>query len=336
MSDRPDRFLAFVDYLGTRDLYRDPRENAGRIEDRRYELEHGVQIRLQRLLAEQKIELGVFSDTVLIAGRDIQDVLVGAASLLDFVFRKNLQRSDPGDFRLLRGGVAKGVELRSSYLRPSRSVSIIPFFDGSLAFAYETEGLRRGSRVFLSDELRASDLGDLSRFLFAWEHMPGFGRPAGRVEELLWPALISRDQPRELLDMLAQSMTLWRSFVTTLQPQPDTYRETLYHFDETLKCMIRSCVAFREPGQVKDAAEALSDLLPSDSDSMDDCNIRYVWGIWFQVILVICRLGMDQEYAGPISSTLDVLRERKYLDKFIAETDYPDYAAMRHLFGEAA
>ena len=98
--------------------------------------------------------------------------------------------------------------------------------------------------------------------------------------------------------MLAQSKTLWRSFESTLQPQPDTYRETLYHFDETLKCMIRSCVAFQEPGQVKDAAEALSDLLPSGSDPMDDCNIRYVWGIWFQVILVICRLGMDQEYAG--------------------------------------
>lgn len=68
MPDRSRRFLAFVDFLGTRELYADPTANAALIEDRRFELEHAIHIRLQDVLAAHKIEIGLFSDTVLIAG----------------------------------------------------------------------------------------------------------------------------------------------------------------------------------------------------------------------------------------------------------------------------
>src|SRR6266700_123749 len=99
MHTRPDRYLAFVDYLVTRELYRDSRTNAELLEDRANELEHGIQVRLQGPLAARRIEIGVFSDTVLIAGRGIEDVLSASASLLEFVLRKSVHRSDPTDIR---------------------------------------------------------------------------------------------------------------------------------------------------------------------------------------------------------------------------------------------
>jgi hypothetical protein len=70
-------------------------------------------------------------------------------------------------------------------------------------------------------------------------------------------------------------------------------------------------------------------LLPNADDPMEDSEIRYIWGIWFQVIYVLARCGLTQEGEVAVGRALRVLKARGYLDKFIAELDYPDYSVMR-------
>jgi len=330
LEGRRERFLAFVDYLGTRALYRDAVKNAGILEDRRYELEHAIQIQLQPYLADRQLEVGVFSDTVLIAGTDLETVLAASAALLNFVYRKDLYRSDVDDLRLLRGGVSHGIELRSSYLKSSPAVSVIPFYDGSLAFAFELEGVRRGSRLFLSAQCPAAATNPLRRFLFTWEHMSGFGQPTSQVLEFLWPAYVYRSAPDEMAALLQESMTLWRRAVAERNPEPHIYRETLYHFDETIKCFIRSMLCFSDQKDSHHSLAAqLAGLLPTAADRMEDCNIRFVWGIWFQLIFVLCALRLDDVHWDRIEGGLDIIRERGYLDKFAAEAGYPEYAIIQ-------
>lgn len=326
MKTRPSRFLAFVDYLGTRELYSRPVVNAALIEERRYELEHAVQIKLQSLLAQKKIEIGIFSDTVLIAGADFGDVLAGAISLLGLVLQKTIDRADPNDIRLLRGGISGGVELRSGYLPSTPGVHVIPFYDGSLAFAYELESVRRGSRLFMSREL-AEHSGSYQKYRFDWQSMPGFGKPAEGIHEILWPAVVHGGDLSGLSQLLYDCFEFWRNALTT-EPSigPDEYRSTLYHLDETLKCIARSFMCF---GDAPNVGMPLLRLLPTSDDRMEDCNIRFVWGIWFQVILVLCKLGIADRYSSQVRFALNELKRRDYYDKFVAETDYPDYQIMK-------
>lgn len=331
MKERSTRFLAFIDYLGTRELYKSPAANAARIEERRYELEHAIQIKLQRLIAQKKIEIGIFSDTVLIAGANLADVLSGTVSLLGLVLRKTLERDDPNDIRLLRGGISEGIELRSGYLPSTPGVHVIPFYDGSLAFAYELEGIRRGSRLFISRDL-AKHLGTYEKYRFDWEYMPGFGKPAEGVHEILWPAVAHGGDPNGLSELLHDCFEFWRSALgENASIGPDEYRATLYHVDETLKCIIRSFVCVGDNPSVA----ALLRLLPTPGDRMAECNIRFAWGIWFQVVLVLCKLGVGGRYLPQIRFALGELRHRDYYDKFMAETEYPDYQIMRPLIKEA-
>jgi hypothetical protein len=331
MKEQSNRFLAFVDVLGTRALYADASRNATLIEDRRHELEHAIHIRLQRHLAEGKIEIGIFSDTVLVAGKELSEVAFCAATLLDFVFRKTLDRASLDDIRMLRGGISRGIELRSSYLPTSHAVSTIPFYDGSLAFAYELENVRRGSRLFISGDLTSDDFGSLAGFNWYWKHMPGYGRPAAGVHELLWPALVFSGDPEGLIDLLHESFRVWRQFVSHSDIDPDVYRTTIYHFDETVKAVIRSFTA-SSLATTRDDIRHLTSLLPGPDDLMEDCNIRFIWGIWFQVILVLCRLNKSKEHSDAIQFTFDELKRRNYFDKFKAETDHADYLVMKELF----
>jgi hypothetical protein len=326
MVGRARRFLAFIDFLGTRELYTDPEKNAPLLEDRRYELEHAVHILLQDVLATKQIEIGLFSDTVLVAGGVASIVVSCASRLFAFSFEKTIARDSPTDIRLLRGGVSEGIELRSSYLRSSGSVHVIPFFDGSLAFAYELEGIRRGSRLFLDNKTFTALDSRMQRFVFQWNQAPGFGRPLAGFKEFLWPAMICADRSVSLSNMLHDAFIFWRKAIIAHEPSPESYRETLYHWDETLKTVIRSFTA-----SSSDTGEALVTLLPSDRDRMRDCNIRYLWGIWFQALLVMRILGLDKLFAGQIELTMSELKDRGYYDKFLAETHYPDYAPLREL-----
>ncbi len=269
MDNRTDRFLAFVDYLGTRELYQRSNENAERIEDRRYELEHGIHFNLQRAVAAKSIEIGVFSDTVLIAGGDLQDVLSASATLLNFVLKKTLIRADAADVRLLRGGISYGIQLRSNYLRPAPGISVIPFFDGSLAFAYELEELRRGSRLYLDSAIAPDRLGELAKYTFEWKQMTGFGKPTADVREFLWPAMLYADEPDKLAELLDSSMKLWRIFLGMSPVSPDIYRATLYHFDETIKVIIRSFVTFPAQARTEEVVAHLLSHLPRADDRME-------------------------------------------------------------------
>jgi hypothetical protein len=326
---RRQRYLAFVDYLGTSELYREAERYADRIEDRRHELEHAIQIRLQEAIARGRIEVGVFSDTVMIAGEGASDVLAAAASLFEFVFTKDLRRNDPDDIRLLRGGLSRGAELRTSYLRAAPGVSVIPFFDGSLAFAFSLEQLRRGSRLFMPKELQLQELPDVAAFVFPWKNFSGVGAPAADLSEFLWPAYQWREEPEKLARAIEASFALWRRAHQAKPIHPDLYRTTLYHFDETIKCLIRSTVAFANSSTASHLSDLLARLLPSADDPMDEANIRFVWGFWFQIAYVLMRLGTLDRHDREVRFLLAELRRRGYLDKFIAELDYEDYLPLR-------
>lgn len=331
MSQPSDRYLAFVDYLGTEILYRDASRNADAIVERRNELEHGVQILLQPFIAARKIEIGLFSDTVLIAGLSAADVIHCSALLLRFVLKKSLDRERWADTRLLRGGFAKGIELRTSYLRNGPGVHVIPFFDGSLSFSYRLEGVRRGSRLFFPDK---EDLGDNVRFVFPWKHLSGVGDPVGGVHEFMWPAYLYQKDPLGLAEFTRRAFTLWRRYTTEERRTPEEYRNTLYHFDETVKCLVRSLTLLSDAADLDKAiGTCVEAILPSDGDLMEDCNIRFLWGFWFQMLLAISLVGLQEQYVEQIALTKRELVRRDYFDRFMAETEYPEYASLRDIFG---
>ena len=203
-----------------------------------------------------------------------------------------------------------------------------------LAFAYEQENVRRGSRLFLSKHITPAHIGaEISRFVFEWTSMTGAGRPTGTSSEFLWPAYIYKADPFKLLEVINAAFTVWRQHPHAASGaiSPDFYRETLYHFDETIKICVRSVVAFRGEEIIRHLAPGIASLLPHESDPMDDTEIRYLWGIWFQVIYVLLVCGVADDFQGLINHTLSELKRRKYFDSFVAEADYDDYRIMRTL-----
>ena len=59
--------------------------------------------------------------------------------------------------------------------------------------------------------------------------------------------------------------------------------------------------------------------------------IRYVWGIWFQVVYVICKLGLIKDYRDTITFTLNELKRCGYFANFTAEMGYDEYTIMREI-----
>lgn len=333
VEERRDRYLAFVDYLGTETLYCDAVRHAEELIERRNELEHGVHILLQPFIAAKKIEIGIFSDTVLIAGHSLHVVVRCASLLMRFVFKKSIDRGNWADTRLLRGGFAKGVELRTSYLRPGPRVHVIPFFDGGLAFAYQLEGIRRGSRLFFPKAIATGELGDAAPFIFPWNSLAGMGDPTLDVYELMWPGYLYLDDPLELADLTRRAFVLWRRYASEGQWPLEKYQKTLYHFDESVKCLLRSLITLIGASGVDEAiARCAKEVLPRHGDLMEDCDIRYVWGFWFQMLFVIATANCADHYAQAIELTKRELVRRLYFDRFMAEAEYPEYAVMRTIF----
>ena len=333
VEKKQDRYLAFIDYLGTETLYRDVPLHADELIERRNELEHGVQILLQSFIAAKKIEIGIFSDTVLIAGHSLPEVIRGASLLMRFVLKKSLDRGSWGDTRLLRGGFAKGAELRTSYLHSGPRVHVIPFFDGGLALAYQLEGVRKGSRLFFSKTLSGEELEDAAPFVFPWNSLSGMGDSTLDIHEFMWPAYLYLGAPLELADLAERAFVLWRRYLTEGNWPRAQYQKTLYHFDETVKCLLRSFISLAgAPDVDKAIAVCAKIVLPHDGDLMEDCDIRYLWGFWFQMLLVITTANLAEHYEKAIALTKKELVRRSYFDRFMAEAEYPEYAAMRTIF----
>jgi hypothetical protein len=334
-DDRAERYMAFVDYLGTEDLYNDITRNADLLVERRNELEHAIQILFQPYIAAHQIEIGVFSDTVLIAGKSLAQVIECSSLLMRFVLRKSLVRAERTDFRLLRGGFAKGVELRTSYLKSSQQVHVIPFFDGSLSFVYHLEGVRKGSRLFFSDAVTNEEFGELKNFVFQWTSLSGFGNPTKGVHEFLWPGYLYRDNSLELAELTNQAFGIWRRWTAEMNLTSEKYRSSLYHLDETIKCMVRSFIPLISSSTDDAIKLCVETILPREGDLKRDCDIRFIWGFWFQVLLVLSTANLTAEYAAAIALTKNELSRRKYLDRFIAEAEYPEYAPLTKLFRSA-
>jgi hypothetical protein len=137
----------------------------------------------------------------------------------------------------------------------------------------------------------------------------------------------------ELANLVRQAFDLWQRHLIGTNRTPEKYRSTLYHFDETIKCMLRSFLPLAGTPGIGDAVEAcMKSILPSEGDLKDHCEIRYLWGFWFQALLVLCAMNLVMEYASTISLTKRELIRRGYLDKFIAEAEHPDYTGLKTLF----
>jgi hypothetical protein len=252
---------------------------------------------------------------------------------MKFVLEKTINRANRIDCRLLRGGLAKGVELRTTYLRPGPRVHVVPFFDSSLAFSYELGGVRKGSRLFLSDTVGDEDLGNLKEFVFKWQYLSGVGSPAVGIHEFLWPGYVYKEEPAALASLVERAFAQWREYVRDFPGTREDYKATLYHFDETIKCMLRSLIPLRDfPYGVEAIKRCAHVILPREADYMEDCDIRYIWGFWFQALLVLCTSKLVAEHDSAILLTKKELVRRGYLDNFMAESNYPDYKALKELF----
>ena len=82
---------------------------------------------------------------------------------------------------------------------------------------------------------------------------------------------------------------------------------------------------FSETENFRELLVALETLLPLPDDRMERCNIRFL------VIFVMCFTQQDTRFRDRISFTLNELENRGYLDKFIAEADYPQYEPLRRV-----
>jgi hypothetical protein len=99
------------------------------------------------------------------------------------------------------------------------------------------------------------------------------------------------------------------------------------------KVMLRSFTPLVGTPGISDSIRTCVDaILPCELDLKDDCNIRYLWGFWFQALFLSCAANLTTEYASLIALTRKELARRAYLDKFVAEADYPEYVALKTLF----
>jgi hypothetical protein len=179
---RKTRYLLFADILGTQALYRSRQSDL--IERKRTVLGHAVRTSVFPHFSHHpapNLHISVFSDTVLVASEELDTLLVAAAALfyqfsLDTFFARSID-----EMFLLRGGISYGEVLESESLGSSPNVDIAQIFDTSLSFVYQLEGVRKGSRIFLSHETYDAALNIPATFCQNWHAITGIGASSGRL-----------------------------------------------------------------------------------------------------------------------------------------------------------
>ena len=113
------------------------------------------------------------------------------------------------------------------------------------------------------------------------------------------------------------------------------YNASLYQLDETIKLCIRSARHAPETS-ISAVRQCLCGMLPTDDPELERLDIRYAWGVWFQVLWALIvlqdrskRVLRRRDLCSLISSSLQLIERRGYLPTFTSELENPDYAGFR-------
>jgi hypothetical protein len=339
------RFLLFADILGTKSLYTAKPPKAELLQRRRNSLGHSVRTAVFPYFNDanrNQFEISIFSDTVLIASVNAT-ALAEAASHLYFTFAQyGLHAESTDQIRLLRGGMSFGQKLVATAITGAKGVSVAEIFDTGLALAYELEGIRKGSRIFISEEVATTLRETGSPYCQTWKSITGIGRPLSPAHEFLWPAIILAESAVAFSAFLSSLFKLWlRLFKTRTIWSVTEYDDTMYQVDETMKVCIRAA-AFADRRSVKLVWSTLNEHLPTTDPSLADLDIRFTWGTWFQVMWVMIQL--QKRHRGFMSGArlsvllrknIEVIVAKDYLGTLGSELLSPDWrpfaAALREL-----
>lgn len=335
------RYLLFADILGTRSLYLAKPPKSELIQRKRNSLGHSVRTAVFPYFDQNNRDafaISIFSDTVLIVSNNVARLSEAAARLFFTFAQYGLHARSTDELYLLRGGLSYGERLVASTISTTKHVSIAEIFDTGLALAYELEGIRKGSRLFVSKEV-AGALQQLSpNYCQIWTSVTGIGPPASPAHEFLWPAVILAESPQCFANFLADLIELWhRLFKTRANWTVPAYDIALYQVDETIKVCIRSAV-FAERNAAESVWTTITRFLPTSEPALADLDIRFTWGTWFQIMWVMIRLQHKyhglmsrKELSAVLRENIAIIARKDYIGTFRSELLSADWRA----FGEA-
>lgn len=338
-ADISGRFLLFADILGTRSLYLAKPPKAELLQRKRNSLGHSVRTAVFPYFANgnrDRFEISIFSDTVLVASCNVS-LLAEAASRLYFTFAQyGLHAASTDQVYLLRGGMSFGQRLTAPAISYAPGVSIAEIFDTGLALAYELEGIRKGGRLFLSEEVAAALKEAGSPYCQTWSSITGIGPPLSPAHEFLWPAIILAESEHEFCTFVSELFDLWlRLLKTKADWTIAAYDRAMYQIDETIKVCIRAG-ALADKHSAKMVWITLEKYLPSKDASLEFLDIRFTWGTWFQIIWVMIQLQQRypslttrESLSKLIRTNIEVIHKRGYIGTFRAELLSVDWRPFR-------
>lgn len=322
MSSR--RFIVYADFLGTTRRYSTPK----RVVRGRELLEQALaQIVLPRLTSED-MNLYVFSDTAIITCPKLTPLLEPIAKLFKHFLEMPNEHEDPSLTLWLRAAVSTGKAMHVDHLQNNRRVRTIPFLDTSLPTAYDLEGIRKGSRVFVDPHIQDAEFDEHATMFQRWKQITGHGGYAHNVAEYLWPAMVYESET-DLANRTRMLHASWKRALSTRKWSKDKYFDHMLHLDETVKLFLRTSSRLCA-GDCR--RHLLVEVLPDTNSPRR--NVVYEWGVWFQAMRGLvenCKdepsLAVDVQKTFPVMKA--VLERAGYLQHFLKELDYPDYAAFR-------
>lgn len=336
-GQRKTRYLLFADILGTRELY-SSHGKAELIEFKRSALGHAVRTAVFPYFDPKykaDIQINVFSDTVLVGCNSVRVLMRAAAHLFHIFSKYSFSAQSVNGLYLLRGGISYGQVLSSNAIITAKNVVVADIFDTSLELSYRLEGLRKGSRVFLCNKTykAASRYPELP--CMKWKAITGIGAPIAPAFEYLWPATLF-GSGQDFGNSLLHLFQLWRRLFTQRSTWSiQEYDRALYQLDETIKLFIRSAVHAPEK-HLRQILDLLMSFMPSADKSLAALDIKYIWGIWFQVLrtmLVLKQMHFRQmpkkEITRFVTVNLKLIDDLGYMTTFIHELENPDYEAFK-------
>lgn len=325
MKDK-HRFAIFADFLGTKKRYSTPEL----VVRGRELLEQAINQCVVPKLPEDDMHLYVFSDTAILTCARLNPLLEPMSRLFARFIELQDDSRDGSPSLWLRAGVSYGKALYVDHLQNTPRIRTIPFLDTSLPRAYDLESIRKGSRIFVDPVIGDNKFGDHKNYFLRWKHITGHGLFISNVAEYLWPAIVYGDKDR--LPKITQRLHGWWSKeLSKKEWSRDEYYERLIHLDETVKLFVRTCCVFC-PSDSK--IDLLRSLLPEEDSSHK--NARFTWGMWFQALkglIESCegRLSDIREAEKAFKTVTAILRRGNFLQHFMQELEYPDYAHFRSI-----
>jgi len=318
------RFAIFADFLGTKKRYSRPEL----VVRGRELLEQALNQCVVPKLPEDNMHLYVLSDTAILTCPRLGPLLEPISRLFTRFIELQDDSSDASLILWLRAGISYGKALYVDHLQNTTRIRTIPFLDTSLPKAYDLESIRKGSRIFVDPVIGDDKFRDHDNWFFRWKQITGHGAYIPNVAECLWPAIVYGDKDR-LAQMTLKLHRWWSEELSRKEWSRDKYDEGLIHLDETVKLFIRTSSAFCPDDCKKDL---LRSLLPKTTSPHK--NIRFAWGMWFQALK-----GLVENCEASFSDTRDlekvfgtlkaILSKGGYLQHFMQELEYPDYARFR-------